>query len=191
MAEIEELNPHFRWGPRKSKRRIKRLAKKLVPNKTHAYGCRGHPGLVVAKNYGPGWALGDLFGADVEIRSLVDGGIESCSIFHCAPTVVDREYAIEVAEYTKTHHAADVWIKYNGSSIKDVAALLYQWVSEGRVYYVLSDFEGNTARPSRVLTKADAEDEVERLTTHFKHVTNVRIVDFLTYPAAPTLVSIY
>ena len=109
MEEIEALNPHFLWSRRKTKRRVKSLAKKLIPNVTYAMGCRGHPGLVVQKD---AFFDSDIHGAGVEIKSLVDGIEESCSIFHCCPQPIDKEYALELAQYMKTHHWMDVSIKY-------------------------------------------------------------------------------
>ena len=184
-AMIEDLNPHFRWDRRKQKRRIKSLAKKLIPNVTHVMGCRGHPGLVVAKNYHDS----DLFGADVDIKSLVDGVEESCSIYHCVPEIITAEEARYRAELMENNHSFDCGIILGWHDVETVRELWDLWVSENRMYYVLSDQYGSTVRSSAVMTKEDADKEISRL-LRINLETNARMVDFRTYPKAPLLLGL-
>lgn len=182
-------NPHFKWNRRKQKRRIKSLAKKLIPNKTYVLGCRGHPGLLVKKEYFGDWKLGDLMGSDVEIKSLVDGCEESCSIYHCVPTIITKAEAEELAEAFRTMHSFDVAISIHGANPTEYRELWDSWVAEGRQYYVLTDMDGSVVRSPNVMTKDEARDEVLRL-MRIDPAFNPRIVDFRTYPAAPTLIGI-
>ena len=108
IDEVEELNPHFRWNRRKQKSRVKHRAKKLGLN-SFAIGCRGHAGIVTTKTL----YRGDWTGSDVDIASLIDGVEGSCSIYHCAPTPISREYAMWLSR--PENHEADKllgWLKW-------------------------------------------------------------------------------
>lgn len=188
---MTELNPHFNHNWRKRKRRVKSLAKKLIPNVTYVMGCRGHPGLVVEKTYHPdshkAW---ELFGSDVEIKSLIDGNVESCSIYHCVPEVITREYAERRAEYAKTHHCLDVSVEFDGWDAEEIRRDYWDdWIADGRTWYVLWDQDGHVVRSSGVMTIESAEQEIDRMNTVFPGC-NSRMVDFRTYPAAPTLLGL-
>jgi hypothetical protein len=193
MEEVERLNPQFKWNRRKTRRIIKWRAEQLWVG-SYAMGCRGHPGIVVTRCYDPRWSVGDLYGADVEIESLVDGNVESCSIFHCAPLSISKEYALERAEYHKTYHALDEAIKYSGFPPEEIKRDYWEyWISKGCLYYVLSDMDGNTIRSQSVMTLEDAQKEIDRLTADWavkNGISNPRMVDFRTYPAPPTLFEI-
>lgn len=190
IAEVEELNPHFRWDGRKQKRRVKSLAKKLIPNVTYAMGCRGHPGLVVKKDYEPDWPVGHLMGADVEIKSLIDGIEESCSIYHCVPTLITREYAERRAEYAKTHHCLDVSVEFDGWDAEEIRRDYWDnWIKEGITWYVLWDKDGQVVRSTSAMTLDSARSEIERMDKVFPGC-NPRKVDMRTYPGAPTLLGL-
>lgn len=63
-------------------------------------------------------------------------------------------------------------------------------VDGGKLYYVLSGMDGKTMTPDRVMTREDADAEIKRLSQPWfdgRGIDNLRIVDFRTYPAAPTL----
>lgn len=194
ISEVEHLNPHFRWNWRKIKRIIKWRAAQLTPGISYALGCSGHPGLVISRRYWPNWGVGDLMGADIEIKSLVDGHEESCSIFHCAPEAISRAEAMQRAEYMRTHHSFDVSIRYGGFSPEEIKRDYWDyWINKGSIYYVLSDHDGQTSRSGAVMNKEDAEQEVARLSMGWaveNGITNPRIVDFRTYPAPPTLLEL-
>jgi hypothetical protein len=193
MEEVERLNPQFRWDRRKTRRAIKRRAERLWVG-SYAMGCRGHPGIVVTRRYDPRWPVWAMYGADVEIKSLVDGNVESCSIFHCAPETVPEKYAIERAEYHKTHHSLDEAIKYGGFPPEEIKRDYWDyWIAKGALYYVLSDMDGNTIRSSAVKTREEAQEEIDRLSADWavkNGISNPRMVDFRTYPAPPTLFEI-
>lgn len=190
MEEVEELNPHFKWPWRKQKRRVKSLAKKLIPNVTYAMGCRGHPGLVVKKDYHPDdhrtWVL---MGADVEIKSLVDGVEESCSVYHCVPHIITKEEAERRAEFTKTHHSLDVSVEFGGYTPEEMREYWDNWIKEGMTWYVLWDQDGQVVRSSSVMTIESARAEIERMDQVFPGC-NPRKVDMRTYPAAPKLLGL-
>lgn len=190
MAEMERLNPQFRWNWRKVKSVIKWRAARLIPNITYAMGCRGHPGLVVKRCYDPNWPLAALYGADVEIKSLVDGVVESCSIFNCAPQAISRDYAEREAELIRTTHDFDI-AALHGHTIEDIREWRDEWVSSGVLWYVLSDQDGYTVRSSAAMTRENAEKEVERLSGEWfvnGGISNPRIVEMLSYPAPPKIV---
>ena len=114
IEEVEALNPHFRWCKRKVKRLVRWRANQLAIG-SMAWGCRGHPGIVVKKYYHPS----DPYGADVEIKSLVDGIVEGCSIFHCAPqSEPDHAFGFAFAEYCKRHGMTMATIKFYPNSFK-------------------------------------------------------------------------
>lgn len=92
FEEIEALNPHFKWDRRKQKRRVMSQAKKLA-NGTYAIGCRGHPGIIQNKIIRPA----DIHGSDLEVVSLLDGCEGSCSIYHCCPTPISKDWALWLA----------------------------------------------------------------------------------------------
>lgn len=180
---IKRDPPREPINKRRIKRNIKKRARALIPNVTYAMGCRGHPGLVTKRSYWPGWLLQDLFGASVEITSLVDGIKEDCSIYYCSPTPISKEEAKQRTEEIRTNHDADLSVKY-GYAVEEVKSWIQHWLNKGCLYYVLSDQNGYTVRSTAVLTKENADKEIERL-KRFKNkgVTNPRIVDMLTYPA--------
>ena len=89
IEEVEALNPHFKWDRRKQKRRVMSQAKKLA-NGTYAIGCRGHPGIIQNKIIRPQ----DIHGSDLDVVSLLDGVGGSCSIYHCCPEPISREWAL-------------------------------------------------------------------------------------------------
>lgn len=113
IEEIERLNPQFKWNWRKTKRIIKWRAKQLTPNISYAWGCRGHPGLVVSRNWCRDMGHRDLYSADVEIKSLIDGNVESCSIFYCAPLAVSKKEAFEYADYAIRNGEKIASLKFN------------------------------------------------------------------------------
>jgi hypothetical protein len=182
--------PQDRWNWRKVKRVIKQRAKKLTPGMSYAWGCRGHPGLVIERNYWPGWSHSDLYSADVVIRSLVDGVEESCSIFSCAPMAIPEEEAKRRASEIQTIHSFDLSVMYGYDKDK-LRGWLKDWLDRGVKYYVLHDQGGYVVCSSRAFTIEDAEAEVTRLQADWikerGEITNPRIVDMLTYPAPITL----
>jgi len=89
---VEGINPHFFWDRRKKKRELSKRSRKLrVGN--YAIGCSGNPGIVVFNN----WYPGDIFNSYVKIKSLVDGNIESCSMYNCSPDPITKEFAEKYA----------------------------------------------------------------------------------------------
>lgn len=123
-----------------------------------------------------------MFGASVEITSLVDGIEEGCSIYHCSPMPISKEEAEQRVEEIRTTHNADLSVKY-GYSVEEVKSWIQHWINEGSLYYVLSDQNGHTVRSMGVLTKEKADKEIERLKQfENKGVANPRMVDMLTYP---------
>ena len=191
MEEIERLNPQFNWDPRKIKKIIKWRAAQLAPNHAYAMGCRGHPGLVIERNYDPRWSHWALCGADVSIKSLVDGIEESCSIWHCAPMAISKEEAERRAEEIRTIHDFDLSIMY-GHSVEDVQEWWNDWRELGVSWYVLHDQDGSVVRSSQAFTKDEAEEEIARgnrmiAEGWWKGITNLRMVDMTTYPAPPKL----
>ncbi len=180
LIKKDPPKPLVNW--RRYKRIIKSRAQRLIPNVTYAMGCRGHPGLVTKRSYWPGWSLQDLFGASVEITSLIDGIEEGCSIYYCSPMPISKEEAERRIEEIKTTHDADLSVKY-GYAVEEVKSWIQDWVDKGCVYYVLSEQNGHTVRSTAVLTKESADKEIERLKRfENKGVTNPRVVDMLTYP---------
>lgn len=89
IEEVEALNPHFKWDKRKQKRSVMSRAKKLA-NGTYALGCRGHPGIIQNKVIRPQ----DIHGSDLDVVSLLDGVEGSCSIYHCSPDPISKEWAL-------------------------------------------------------------------------------------------------
>ena len=81
-------NPTKSTHMRRTKRIVGRRAKRLALH-SYAKGCRGHVGVIIEKNH----YFDYPYESDVLIRSIVDGVVESCSIFHCAPVPVTVEYA--------------------------------------------------------------------------------------------------
>jgi hypothetical protein len=184
--EMEQLNPPHRWNWRKVKSVIKARAKSLTPHVSYAWGCRGHPGLVIERNYWPGWTHQQLYGADVVIKSLIDGIEESCSIWHCAPMAMSREDAEQRAAEIRVTHDFDLSVKY-GHTLEDVKSWHDDWVSRGVLHYVLHDQDGFTVRSTQAFTKEDADKEIERLRFFEPNgITNPRMVDMLTYPVPIT-----
>jgi hypothetical protein len=77
------------WCRRKKKRFISKMAKSL-PVGSYALGCRSHPGVVTKRC----WYPGQIYGADITIKSLIDGVEEGCDLYHCCPDGLFPEYAI-------------------------------------------------------------------------------------------------
>ena len=92
MTDNEDLNPHFRYDRRKIKR-IHNKRARLLRVGNYALGCRGHPGVIVTASI----FTNDFWGSDIQIKSLVDDIVESCSIMHCAPTPLKKDNAIAMA----------------------------------------------------------------------------------------------
>jgi hypothetical protein len=106
---------------RKIKNRMNYYHKKLVVGQ-YAEGCRGHPGIIIEKWFCPT----DPYGCSVEIKSLVDGVEESCSMLHCAPRpIASKELAERMAHVYKTqgsrefakqfypeYYNDDEWVKF-------------------------------------------------------------------------------
>jgi hypothetical protein len=192
MSEVERLNPQFRWDWRKTKSVIKWRAKQLIPNVSYALGCRGHPGLVITRNYDPDWSHWQLYGADVEIRSLVDGVEESCSIFHCAPQAISKAEAFRRKEQIETIHTFDISVS-EGYSIEEVQEWAREWYERGVRYYVLSEQNGVTVRSGPAYTEQDAIEQVAKLSKEWfvnNGITNPRMVDLWTYPVPPQVVKL-
>ena len=185
MEEVERLNPHFQWNWRKIKKIIKWRGKQLTPNISYALGCRGHPGLVVERCYNPRWSRQNLYGADVAIKSLVDGVEESCSLWHCSPEAISKQEAEKRAEEIRTTHDFDLSVQY-GYPVEEVKRWCQDWIGRGVLYYVLHDQEGYVVRSTQAFTKVEAEKEVASLQSDWivkrGEITNPRIVDMLTYP---------
>lgn len=80
----------------------RRHARNSVGLKVGAYciGCRGHPGIVTKVSWGY-----NPFDSDFEVKSLVDGIEESCSVYHCGfypyPKVLMEAYAEEIQSLGK------------------------------------------------------------------------------------------
>lgn len=91
--QVERLNPHMKWCKRKVKREVKKRFKALIPNVTLAWGCRGHPAIVVEKYYSDQ----DVYGGGVELKSVIDDVVESCSLFHCNPQPITDPEALRRA----------------------------------------------------------------------------------------------
>ena len=190
QQEIKRLDPKFTWNWRKVKSVIKKKAQRLIPNVTYVIGCRGHPGIVIERNYWYNWSHQSLCGADVAIKSLVDGIEESCSIWHCSPMVISKEEAEIRVHQIKTMNAFDIAL-IHGYSMEKTLIWYNSWINEGLLYYVLHDQNGYEVRSNRVYTKEEAEEEVKRGNRmidqgKWKDVSNLRIVDMLTYPAPIT-----
>lgn len=186
MAKLNKLGSIRR----QSKRIIKARSKSLRVGK-YARGCRGHPGIVIERNYDPNYTYTpiDLFGVDVIIKSLVDGIEESCSIKHCNPEPMDENSAKEEAEYIKTHHSYDCAVR-QGFPIDEIKSWHEGWMKNGVCYYVLSEQNGYTVRSIPAYTKEEAKTEVMRLSSQWfvdRGISNPHIVDMLTYPAPPTV----
>lgn len=176
---------------RKQKRIIKSRARQLIPNVTYALGCRGHPGLVVERSFDPRWCVGDLYSADVGIKSLIDGNVESCSIYHCAPEPLFPEYAKEWGAFGREHHQFDTMIRYGGFRPEEIIEWRNSCLEEGRTFYVLSDMDGETLRDGVFYTEERARGEFARLDDPWfvdRGITNVRIVDGMCYPRPPELI---
>jgi hypothetical protein len=103
-GEVERLNPHFKWNWRKKKRAAIKEARALRLG-NYAFGCRGHPGIVVETNFNPriNTQYKHIFNWDVCIKSIIDGVVESCSVYNCAPEPTTKEYAEKYAAYFKEH----------------------------------------------------------------------------------------
>ena len=91
---------------RKVKRRSNRRRKRLRVG-SYSIDCRGHPGIIIRK----GICDADRFGDDVDIESLVDGTVGSCSIMHCVPETITKQQAEAMAE--AMNKGEDPWIQYN------------------------------------------------------------------------------
>jgi hypothetical protein len=190
QEEIIRLNPKMKWNWRKTKKSIKKRAASLIPHVSYALGCRGHPGLVIERNYWPDWSLRDLYGSDVVIKSLVDGIEESCSIYSCAPQALSKEEAFRRAEEIRTVHDFDQSVRY-GYPVEQVKGWCQDWINQGVLYYVLHDQEGHVVRSAQAFTKEDAEADIARTLRlaaegWIKDPGNPRMVDMLTYPASIT-----
>jgi hypothetical protein len=59
--------------------------------------CRWHPCKVIDF----GWHPQDLYGASVDVESLVDTKLSSCSFFHCGIDLVTEKRAFEMRDYFK------------------------------------------------------------------------------------------
>ena len=117
-VEAEELVEYQR-NRRHSRRQLKRIVKgrlRRLPIGSYAFGCRGHPTRVVKKHFHPG----ELFGADCDLESLVDGVVESCSIYHCNPEPIGDAYALEYADYMKRHGKQMAEVKFHPAFYDDM-----------------------------------------------------------------------
>lgn len=114
--EFDEIFVKPRRNRREAKRYINWMAKRLAVG-AYAFGCRGHAGIVVKKIIrGHSWQ--EVYCSDVEIKSLVDGGIESCSVWHCAPEPLEKDFAIEYTAYMMKHGEKMATLKYFPESYK-------------------------------------------------------------------------
>lgn len=91
MMMNESDDPKCLWDGRKKKRFAKKIAKRLRVG-SYAFGCTGHPGIVVSN---------ELYSNEkdgvIEIESIVNGNVETCSTYHCCPDSTSKEIAEKFA----------------------------------------------------------------------------------------------
>jgi hypothetical protein len=81
--------------------------------------CRWHPCKVLTF----GWHPQDLYGASLDVESLIDGLVSSCSMFHCGITDVNEIKAFEMRDYYHKYGEHRYFIDIIGYSEKDLGEL--------------------------------------------------------------------
>lgn len=93
---------------RKTKRIVNQLRRKLKHG-SHLIDCRNHP-CIVTQTY---WTPGDLYGNSIQVESLVDKTPNSCSLLYCRPEPIEKQNALERADFMKKHGTIAYHKKYD------------------------------------------------------------------------------
>lgn len=101
---------------RRKDKRVSNFLHRTCAFGKYATGCRGHPGIVVSTCYTPG----DIWGSSLEIRSLIDGEVEACSLRHCGVWPMKKEVALEQAAYWRKHGKAAWLVKYEYEYVEEL-----------------------------------------------------------------------
>jgi hypothetical protein len=113
------VGPKWSRSRKKAKARVNFQRKRCAWGK-YVRGCRGHPGIVIETWFSDA----DIHGNSVDIRSLVDGEEESCSLLHCSPTPMTKERAEAEAAYWRLYGKEAAWLKFQPDWL---AYLTQQW----------------------------------------------------------------
>jgi len=109
----EGLTLQYIGNDRRKEKRVANWLRKKCGWGKYVESCRGHPGIVVKTCF----PIGDLWGDSVDIKSLVDGVVESCSLRHCG--IYPMPNAVEQAEYWKKHGKNAAWAKFDPVGLHD------------------------------------------------------------------------
>lgn len=98
--EMTEINDHWKWNWRKSKKYLRNRSFS-IERSGYFEDCRCHPCEVTdLRPYRPSnpWSF---YESEVTGKSLFNGTSCSCSMYHCAPAALTQADALERAAYYK------------------------------------------------------------------------------------------